>query len=106
MGAPTKNAVDITEVRKALATLRYSVGRLRSRCADSVALQRLASDVDRVGEDLDLLGHLAPAPARGDTLPRVELVQDTPYDRAVFEEADDEGLGGMRDTPKPNPEHR
>jgi hypothetical protein len=106
MGTPTKNAVDITEVRKALATLRYSVGRLRSRCTDCVGLQRLASDVERIAEDLELLGELAPAPARGDALPRVELVQDTPYDRAVFEEADDEGLGGMRDTTKPNPERR
>jgi hypothetical protein len=101
VATPTRNDPDVGEVRKALATLRYSVGRLRARHADTVGLTRLASDVDRVAEDLDLLGDLPPAPTRGDPLPRLEFVQDTPYDPTVFAGADDEGLSGMRDTSKP-----
>jgi hypothetical protein len=96
MTTPTKNGGDVTEVRKALATLRFNVGRLRARNTDSVGLRRLAADVERIAEDLDLLGDLRPATARGDQQPRLEFVQDAPYDRAVFEGADDEGLSGMR----------
>jgi hypothetical protein len=101
MATPTRNGADVAEVRKALATLQFSVGRLRARCADSVGLKRLVSDVERVAEDLELLGELQPSPHRGDQLPRVELVQDAPYDPTVYEGADDEGLGGMRDTAQP-----
>jgi hypothetical protein len=96
MATPTRSATEVAEVRKALNTLRYSVGRLRATHAETVGLKRLAADVDRIAEDLDLLGELPPAAARGDQLPRVEFVQDTPYDLRVFEGADDEGLSGMR----------
>jgi hypothetical protein len=106
MAAPVTHTVDTSDVRRALATLEHAVGRLRARCTDCVGLDRLASDVRRVAEDLDLLGELAPAQARGDALPRVEFVQDTPYDPAVFQQADDEGLGGMRDAEKPDSQRR
>jgi hypothetical protein len=92
---------EVDEVRKALATLRYSVARLRARHAASLPLRRLSADVERVGEDLELLGDLRPATAQGDALPRLQFVQDAPYDPTVFENADDEGLGGMRDTTPP-----
>lgn len=101
MATPARNDADVAEVRKALATLRYAVGRLRARHAETVGLSRLAVDVDRIAEDIDLLGDLPPVPPRGDTLPRLEFVQDTPYDPTVFAGADDEGLSGMRDSPKP-----
>jgi hypothetical protein len=92
---------EVAEVRKALATLQYTVGRLRARHAETLSLRRLSADVERVGEDLELLGDLPPASAQGDRLPRLEFVQDAPYDPTVFEHADDEGLGGMRDAPQP-----
>jgi hypothetical protein len=100
MSSGTAARPEVAEVRKALAALRYSVGRLRSRHADTLGLARLASDVERVAEDLDLLGDLPPVPTRGDPLPRLEFVQDTPYDPTVFAGADDEGLSGMRNTPE------
>jgi hypothetical protein len=96
MATPTRGTTEVAEVRKALATLRFTVGRLRSGHAETVGLRRLVADVERVAEDLDLLGELPPATARGDRLPRLEFVQDTPYDPTVFEGADDEGLSGMR----------
>jgi hypothetical protein len=101
MATPVRSDPDVAEVRKALATLRYAAGRLRARHAETVGLRRLASDVDRIAEDLDLLGDLPPLAPRGDALPRLEFVQDTPYDPTVFAGADDEGLSGMRDSPKP-----
>ncbi|HEV7756230.1 MAG TPA: hypothetical protein VGO94_10265 [Mycobacteriales bacterium] len=96
MSNPTTTANEVAEVRKALATLKHAVGRLRARHGETLGLARLAADVERVGEDLALLGNLPPVPIRGDRLPRVELVQDTPYDATVFRDADDEGLSGMR----------
>ncbi|HEY0359648.1 MAG TPA: hypothetical protein VGD11_13775 [Mycobacteriales bacterium] len=96
MSNPTTTTNEVAEVRKALATLKHTVGRLRARHAETIGLVRLAADVERVGEDLALLGDLPPIPSRGDRLPRVELVQDTPYDATVFKDADDEGLSGMR----------
>jgi hypothetical protein len=96
MSNPTTTASEVAEVRKALAALKHTVGRLRARHAETIGLARLSADVERIGEDLALLGDLPPSSARGDRLPRVELVQDTPYDATVFKDADDEGLSGMR----------
>jgi hypothetical protein len=100
---------EVAEVRKALAALRYSVARLRARHTETLGVRRLSADVERIGEDLELLGDLRPATAAGDRLPRLEFVQDAPYDPTVFENADDEGLGGMRYTAQPEarrPERR
>jgi hypothetical protein len=92
-------STEITELRRALGQLRQCVGSLRSRYGDVAAVQRLANDVERMDIDATELMDMD-SPPRQREAPRVErevvVVPDTPYDASLWQDADDEGLGGYR----------
>lgn len=88
------SARELADVRRALTALDRAVTGLRARHADTLGLRRLASDVRRLNEDVDLLGELRPAVRTGDRLPRLEFVPDAPYSDDLWHGADDEGLDG------------
>jgi hypothetical protein len=87
---------DVSDVHRALAALERAVGVLQSRYAETIGLRRLASDVNRLREDLAELGELRAAKPAGDGLPRLQFVPDKPYDPDFWRDADDEGVGGTR----------
>jgi hypothetical protein len=57
-------------------------------------MRRLEDDVQHVGFDLSMLGERAPAPGSS---PRrsLEVIPEREYDRDLWKDADDEGLGGL-----------
>ncbi|MDV6014504.1 hypothetical protein [Haloechinothrix sp. LS1_15] len=88
---------EIAEFRRTLGELRQCVGALRSRYGDAPAVKRLVNDVERLDIDVEEFVEAEPDRAR----PRVPtarseivVVPDTPYDSSLWEDADDEGVGG------------
>jgi hypothetical protein len=92
-------STEIVELRRALGQLRQCVGSLRGRYGDVAAVQRLANDIERMDIDATELIDIdsPPAPRRAPLVEReVVVVPDTPYDSSLWQDADDEGLGGYR----------
>jgi hypothetical protein len=95
-------STEITELRRTIGQLRQCVGTLRSRYGDVAAVQRLANDVERMSIDAAELADLESAPRQRQAPcaeSEVVVVPDTPYDASLWEDADDEGLGGYHRRP-------
>lgn len=84
---------EVMELQRTIGHLRQCVGSLRSIYGDASAVRRLANDVDRLDIDAAELNESPPRPTVSAASERVQ-VPDTPYDRALWQGADDEGLGG------------
>lgn len=89
------STTELTDVQRVLGQLRSSVGMLRSRYGDAAAVRRLSNDVERLEIDLAELSAL-PAPRRERAGGETVMVPDTPYDPALWRDADDEGVGGRQ----------
>jgi hypothetical protein len=90
---------DLTRAQRKLDELDRVLRSVRSRMGNSLDIRRVCGDVERLRDSLALLcehaprdGHPAPPGPRGELEPIPEL----PYDPALFADADDEGIGGMR----------
>ncbi|MBA0125672.1 hypothetical protein H0B56_08990 [Haloechinothrix sp. YIM 98757] len=89
---------EIAEFRRTLSELRQCVGALRSRYGDAPAVRRLVNDVERLNIDVEEFegsgsDRVAPPRTPADRS-EVVVVPDTPYDPSLWEDADDEGVGG------------
>ncbi|UNO40123.1 hypothetical protein [Streptomyces sp. MST-110588] len=108
---------DLTAAQQSLEDLVRSVGRLEQQVGGGLEIRRVRSDTDHLRESLELLREGtsdAPAARSADPAPRlasapgfgaghrpaagpaaVEMVTipDTPYDAALWRDAEDEGLG-------------
>ncbi|MFE6779788.1 hypothetical protein [Streptomyces sp. NPDC057702] len=82
---------DLTAVQRSLDDLVRSVGRLEQHVgSDSLDVRRVRTDADHLRESVALLRAASPAAAaRPERVP----VPDTPYDRSLWVDAEDEGLG-------------
>ncbi|MDT7727805.1 MAG: hypothetical protein QOI21_4381 [Actinomycetota bacterium] len=90
------STTEIMELRRTIAQLRQCVGALRARYGDASAVRRLANDVERLDIDAsELDAAIPPVPAQAKGVDRV-VVPDTPYDPALWQGADDEGVGGYK----------
>jgi hypothetical protein len=89
-------STELAQVRRALVELDRAVGRLQAQHAETLGVRRLVSDVRRLIEDLDEIGELPPAAAGATAETRLHYVSDTPYPPDLWQDADDEGLGGRR----------
>lgn len=89
---------ELTDVEQAVEQLRGRLAALRSRYGDVPAVRRISNDVERLGIDLADLPAALPAPRRGPALSGGEtvLVADTPHDPSLWQDVDDEGVGGQR----------
>ncbi|WP_406692519.1 hypothetical protein REH65_12265 [Saccharopolyspora sp. ID03-671] len=86
---------ELAEFQRVLAQLKSSAGALRQRYGDAAALRRIHNDIERLDIDAAELVTELPAPRRSDeTRDDVVIVPDTPYDSSLWQDADDEGLGG------------
>lgn len=89
------SSAEFTELQRTIGQLRQCVGALRARYGDVPAVRRLANDVDRLDIDAGELVQpvTTPAPRQAED---VVVVPDTPYDPALWQGADDEGVGGYQ----------
>ncbi|MFK0294464.1 hypothetical protein ACIQU6_28890 [Streptomyces sp. NPDC090442] len=87
---------DLTAVERSLDALVQAVGKLETRIGGGLDLRRVRSDTDHLRESLALLkqGLAGTRPAPG-TKAEDEMVTipDTPYNSALWTDAEDEGLG-------------
>lgn len=87
---------ELAEFQRMLAQLRTSAGALRQRYGDAAVVRRILNDIERLDIDAGELSAVLPAPRRGDDAREdVVIVPDTPYDPSLWQDADDEGLGGQ-----------
>jgi hypothetical protein len=90
---------ELAELRRTIGRLRQCVGALRSRYGDASAVRRLANDVDRLDIDAGELDDRVPAQTRPADRADVVKIPDSPYDPALWQGADDEGIGGHHRAP-------
>jgi hypothetical protein len=91
--------VELTTIRRTISQLRHCLADLREHYGDSVEVRRLANDVERLEIDAaDLLGRPTPPQPRQPEggKPDVVVVPDTPYDPTLWQDCDDEGVGGVQ----------
>ncbi|GGU41949.1 hypothetical protein GCM10010211_01340 [Streptomyces albospinus] len=87
---------DLTAVERSLDGLVQAVGKLESRIGGGLDIRRVRSDTDHLRESLALLrqGVAAGPPGRpGKAEDEMVPVSDTPYNSALWTDAEDEGLG-------------
>jgi hypothetical protein len=84
---------ELTVLHHALEELRSGVESVRSRYGDIPAVRRLLGDVERILLDASELDNAVPVD-RPSAQPEVHVLDDTPFDPALWADADDEGLGG------------
>lgn len=89
---------EMTELRRTIGQLRQCVGALRSRYGDAASVRRLANDLERLDIDAGELDQSPPAPPDPKEPDRsnIVVVPDTPYDPSLWQDADDEGVGGYQ----------
>ncbi|MDA3626923.1 hypothetical protein [Saccharopolyspora oryzae] len=85
---------ELAELQRVMTQLRSSVAVLHARYGDAPAVRRLHNDVERLDIDVAELSTALPAQRRGVESEEVVVVPDTPYDPSLWQDADDEGLGG------------
>ncbi|GAA2357433.1 hypothetical protein GCM10009854_39830 [Saccharopolyspora halophila] len=88
---------ELTDFQRVLAQLRTSANALRSRYGDDAAVRRIQNDLERLDIDAAELASVVPSPRREAGVGRGEMVvvPDTPYDPSLWEDVDDEGIGGQ-----------
>jgi len=91
-------ATELAELHHLIGNLRRCVTSLQHRYGDTPTMRRVVIDTERIAGDLELLeldaGELEHAthavPSHGEKI----QVPDTPYDREMWRDIDDEGVGG------------
>lgn len=83
---------DLTSVQRRLDDLMRCVARLDEHVGESLDMRRVRADAGHLRESLALLQDAVPVAARNR---KVEMVSipDAPYDRGLWADAEDEGLG-------------
>ncbi|MGK5629267.1 hypothetical protein [Streptomyces sp. URMC 123] len=89
---------DLSAAQRCLDDLTRTVGRLEQQLGNGLEIRRVRADTDHLRESLALLSESAGGPGAGParhTTPLTEMVTipDTPYNAALWADAEDEGLG-------------
>lgn len=84
---------EVASARGAAQALKWSAERLSQHYGDTVDVRRLALDIDRVRDDLDLLCGL---PSTRGPQRELEVMTDAPYSPELWAGAEDEGVGSSR----------
>lgn len=87
------STTEILELNRTIDHLRLCVGTLHSKYGDAAPVRRLANDLERLEIDARDFDASPPRPAHHESAERIP-VPDTPYDVAMWQGADDEGIGG------------
>ena len=89
--------VDTSALRHAIEQVAHAVATLGTHAGDVSAVRRLRNDVERLRIDADDCKSLRSVAAAR----QLEIIPDTPYDEAMWQDVDDEGLGGFRHQSRP-----
>jgi hypothetical protein len=90
MPVPSELAV----LHRSVDELRTAISSVRTRYGDIPAVQRLVGDVERINLDAADLDGVPPLLAQPSAPAAVHVIDDTPLDPALWDGADDEGVGG------------
>ena len=83
---------DVAATRKVVLALTQATKALHRHYGDSVDARRLAADVARLSDDLDLL--CGPEPSEPPPpAPKRMVIDDSQYEHDFWMDAEDEGLG-------------
>ncbi|RRO15680.1 hypothetical protein EIL87_16880 [Saccharopolyspora rhizosphaerae] len=86
---------ELAEFQRVLTQLKARAGALRQRYGDAAVVRRIHNDIERLDIDTAELSTVLPAPRHSEEINTdVVIVPDTPYDPSLWQDADDEGLGG------------
>ncbi|BBA99853.1 hypothetical protein RVR_6657 [Actinacidiphila reveromycinica] len=83
---------DLTSVQRRLDDLMRCVGRLDEHAGQTLDMRRVRSAADHLRDSLTLLRESVPE-ATGRRVPEIVSIPDAPYDRGLWADAEDEGLG-------------
>ncbi|WP_328468826.1 hypothetical protein [Streptomyces sp. NBC_00448] len=83
---------DLTSVQRRLDDLMRCVARLDEHAGDTLDMRRVRATADHLRDSLALLQESVPAAADRRTL-EIVSIPDAPYDRGLWADAEDEGLG-------------
>jgi len=83
----------VATTQEVLGLLEKAVAMLRDQYGDTLGVRRVSSDVSRLATDLDELGPPAPGHRPGPSPDDLEEIPDTPYDEAMWSDAEHEGFG-------------
>ncbi|MBC9711051.1 hypothetical protein H9Y04_00490 [Streptomyces sp. TRM66268-LWL] len=83
---------DLTAVQRCLDDLVRSVGRLEQHVGSALDIRRVRTDADHLRDSVALLKEAAPT-LRPKAPPEMISIPDAPYDRSLWTDSDDEGLG-------------
>jgi len=83
---------DLTSVQRRLDDLMRCVARLDEHTGDSLDMRRVRADAGHLRESLTLLQDAVPI-AAGNRAVEMVSIPDAPYDRGLWADAEDEGLG-------------
>lgn len=83
---------DLTSVQRRLDDLMRCVARLDEHVGESLDMRRVRADAGHLRESLALLRDAVPA-AAGNRKVEMVSIPDAPYDRGLWADAEDEGLG-------------
>lgn len=83
---------DLTSVQRRLDDLMRCVGRLDEHVGDSLDMRRVRADAGHLRESLALLQEAVPTASLSRKVEMV-TIPDAPYDRGLWADAEDEGLG-------------
>jgi formylglycine-generating enzyme required for sulfatase activity len=86
---------DLTAAQRSLDELTRTVGRLEQQVGGGLEIRRVRADADHLRESLALLRESAPHERTETPVRHQEMVTipDTPYNTALWTDAEDEGLG-------------
>lgn len=91
-------ATELAELHHLIGTMRRCVTSLQHRYGDTPAMRRVVIDTERIIGDLELLesdaAELELTSHTVVTSGEKIQVPDTPYDREMWRDIDDEGVGG------------
>jgi len=83
---------DLTSVQRRLDDLMRCVARLDEHAGDTLDMRRVRADAGHLRDSIAMLCASAPAAAGARPVEMV-TVPDDPYDRMLWVDAEDEGLG-------------
>ena len=93
-------ATEFATLRRSIELLRASVTEVRGTFGDGPQVRRLMNDLERLEIDAGELAsaHLVPRPAAPGVIAEHVVVPDNPLDDSMWDDADDEGVGGYHGT--------
>jgi hypothetical protein len=84
---------DLTDIQRRVDDLARAVRRLPPGACAGPDLRRVTADTEHLRESVALLRATTAGPPAPGPVPHLVDVPDTPYDRSLWTDSDDEGLG-------------